>query len=57
MDKEQIADALDEAAGIAAYYASAATDQDDEAGAETARRDENTLRRWAKHYREDLTKL
>lgn len=57
MDKTAIADALDEAAEVAAFYAAGATDQGDEAGAETARRDENTLRRWAKHYREDLANL
>lgn len=56
MDKNQIADALDEAAQVAAFYAQAGEDAGG-AGGTQARADQDTLLRWAKHFREDLSKL
>lgn len=50
MDKNQIADALEEAAQVADYYAG-------ENEGIAANADQDCLLRWAKHYREDLAKL
>lgn len=55
MEPNQIADALDQAAQVAAFYAQAGEEAGG-AGGVQARADQDTLLRWAKHYRDDLSK-